>query len=413
MGKPVTTTRRLGDLSDSSSSHKRREKRRKKRREKREKERRRTSTTTTTASSSMTSTTSVPQETRAESAEQKQTTTSPPVFAANVSITREQYRAMRQCTATGCGSMVYENENAMTSKGLRCSRHRQVRCCVDGCTNGAYGKVERPADHFGARGLRCVRHGGGKVCNVRGCITLCGQRRVFIEDLYGGVGQRCEAHNGKLPEAAAGLESKKRTKVVTGSTTTTTTATNAGVTHEGTAGDGTTPSVKGKKSSRSDAGAPASSSCTTTKAPRAKGSAATRENRGGRFGYFCSAVDCNRLGKKKIPFEDAFGPAGLRCTRHGASARCEISDPRGCDHFPRGRVMVADKWGDGETLRCFMHGGRTRCSVNGCKENAAGRADEADVYGRAGTRCATHNATWESIMEWKVAEREMLAMQAN
>jgi len=240
-------------------------------------------------------------------------------------------RQLRKCTADGCTHFVYENENALTSKGLRCSRHRQVQCSVDDCTAGAYGKVPRPADKFGPSGLRCRKHGGGISCTVEGCVNLTGPRRVFVEDKFGGVGWRCEAHNGKIPTKEELMRFAPKNSL--------------------------------------------------------------RQNQNGKFGYYCTAIGCKGGGKKKIPFEDAFGPMGLRCSRHGAGAQCEALIDNGarlCPHFPRGRVKEADEFGAADQLRCLRHGGRTRCSVNECPDIAVGRADVADKWGRVGTRCEAH-----------------------
>merc|ERR1719193_347590 len=230
---------------------------------------------------------------------------------------------LRKCTADGCTHFVYENENALTSKGLRCSRHRQVQCSVDDCTAGAYGKVPRPADKFGPSGLRCRKHGGGISCTVEGCVNLTGPRRVFVEDKFGGVGWRCEAHNGKIPTKEELMRFAPKNSL--------------------------------------------------------------RQNQNGKFGYYCTAIGCKGGGKKKIPFEDAFGPMGLRCSRHGAGAQCEALIDNGarlCPHFPRGRVKEADEFGAADQLRCLRHGGRTRCSVNECPDIAVGRGDVADAWGR-------------------------------
>lgn len=248
-----------------------------------------------------------------------------------VVVPRVTARQLRKCTAADCTHFVYENENALTSKGLRCSRHRQVQCSVHDCAATAYGKVPRPEDKFGPRGLRCRKHGGGVCCSVPGCINLTGPRRVFVEDQFGGVGWRCELHNGKIP--------------------------------------------------------------TKEDLERYAPKNTLRQNQNGKFGYYCTAIGCKGGGKKKIPFEDAFGPAGLRCSRHGAGAQCEAFIDNGtrlCSHFPRGRVKDADEFGAADELRCFRHGGRTRCSVNECPDIAVGRADVADKWGRAGTRCEAH-----------------------
>ena len=99
----------------------------------------------------------------------------------------------------------------------------------------------------------------------------------------------------------------------------------------------------------------------------------------------CNVACCNRPRAWRVATDDFFGLAGDRCVTHGARS-CEV---HGCFRFARTRVYLPDEFGL-PGRRCPLHCAECRCNVAGCHKLPKGRVAATDHFGKAGYRCAVH-----------------------
>ena len=113
----------------------------------------------------------------------------------------------------------------------------------------------------------------------------------------------------------------------------------------------------------------------------------------------CEVAGCKSVAARMVLRDDAHGPAGFRCDRHGGRLACTLP---GCKRPSNGIVRVDDEFGPAGH-RCIAHGAR-RCTVSGCHRPAKCNAP-ADNLAPAGRRCAQHSPLWpkasQSGKRWK------------
>eukprot|EP00397_Hematodinium_sp_SG-2012_P021796 GEMP01022540.1.p1 GENE.GEMP01022540.1~~GEMP01022540.1.p1 ORF type:complete len:206 (-),score=33.78 GEMP01022540.1:1330-1947(-) len=105
----------------------------------------------------------------------------------------------RRCNVRNCNTIgrnkVYHYDT-YGEPGVRCMTHGGgVHCVVRGCASFAVGRKRPYVDEFGPPGHRCLRHNGGRRCTVPHCDNLARSSRVEKEDLLGPTGVRCNAHS--------------------------------------------------------------------------------------------------------------------------------------------------------------------------------------------------------------------------
>ena len=189
-------------------------------------------------------------------------------------------------------------------------------CSVENCGKLAVGKI-LVEDELGPAGGRCLLHGAfAPRCNAKRCGKL-RKVKVFVPDEFGPAGGRCKHHGAGVGQVPRG-------------------------------------------------GILATEPAQGTSTPQGKIGRADNPAR------WCNIADCGKLAQGKAVPQDALGPTGRRCRRHGAPVvRCNVEN---CINIGQGRMVVADALGS-KGYRCRRHGSRARwCSIENCGKLAQARA---------------------------------------